>query len=260
MNQDIEIEKEALMFYKKHHPRASQAELDKEIKDWQKKISTSRAFVEFYTERVGDVRDKKVLDVGFGSGGVATAFNLAGATVYGVDVEPDLKSIAEKNLTVNKAVAFLEIYNGTELPFADDYFDYIVCTSVLEHVSFPEKILNEMFRVLKKGGRIWLALPNKYWPKETHTLAYFVSYMPHSLANAYLKFLKRSPLEDDNLHFYGYFDVMKMLKKTNYKYELLYKDVAEMTGIKKFVAKTLKKFNIHYTVLLKQLMFVFEKK
>lgn len=257
---NMDIEKEALEFYNKHYPHSSHKELDKQIKDWQNKVSTSRAFVEFYTERVGDVRNKRVLDVGFGSGGVATAFNLAGAVVYGVDVEPDLKPIADKNLVANKASADLRIYNGTELPFEDNFFDYIVCSAVLEHVSFPVQVLKEMFRVLKSGGRMWLALPNRYAPKETHTLAYFVSYMPRPMASWYLKLLKRSPLEHDNLHFYSYFAVMRMLKKTGYKYELLYKDMDEMTGIKKIVASFLKKFNIHYTILLRQLMFILEKK
>jgi ubiquinone/menaquinone biosynthesis C-methylase UbiE len=263
MNQElktgIRIEEEALNFYKKHHPLASQAELDKEIKDWQKKVSSSKGLVSFFNERVGDVKGKTILDVGFGSGGIAAAFSLAGAIVSGIDVEPDLKPIADKNVESHGAKADLQIYNGTEFPFPDNSFDYVICSAVLEHVSFPEVVLKEIFRVLKPKGRVWLALPNKYWPKETHTLVYFVSYMPRKMADMYLKILKRSPLEDDNLHFYSYFDVLKMVNKTCFKYNLIYKDAGEIKGFKKFVVSLLKKLGIHYTVFLKQLMFVIEK-
>lgn len=255
--QDIKIEEEALKFYKKHHPFASQKELDKEIKDWQNKVSSSQGLVKFFIERVGEVRGKTILDVGFGSGGVAAAFNLTGAIVSGVDVEPDLKDIAERNVLKNGAKADLRIYDGRKLPFDDNYFDYVMCCSVFEHISFPEEVLNEMLRVLKPKGKLLLTLPNKYWPKETHTLAYFVSYMPRKIADIYLKLLKRSPLEHDNLHFYSYFDVIKMLKKSSVRHQILYKE--DMQSMKKLIASSLKKFNIHYTVLLKQLIFVIEK-
>lgn len=260
MIQETEIKEEAIKYFTKHYPLASKKEIDKQVEDWVNKVSTSKSLVKFFIERVGNVQGKKILDVGFGSGGVAIAFNQAGAEVFGVDVDPELKEVAERNLFQNNAKANLKIYNGTEFPFEDNYFDYVTSSSVLEHVSFPEKVLDEMLRVLKPNGRVLLTLPNRYYPKETHTLAYFVSYMPRFMARIYLKLLKRSPLEHDNLHFYSYFDVVRMLKKTNYKYELVYKDLKGVSGLKKFIISILKKFNIHYTIFLKQLMFIIEKK
>lgn len=260
MIKEINIKEEAKKYFTKHYPLASEKEIEKQVEDWLNKISSGKSLVNFFIERVGHVDNKKVLDVGFGSGGIAIAFNRAGAVVFGVDIDQELKNIAERNIAANNALAELKIYNGTELPYSDNSFDYLTCFSVLEHVSFPEKLLNEMLRVLKPGGRILLSLPNKYYPKETHTLAYFVSYMPRKMANAYLKLLKRSPLEYDNLHFYSYFGILKMLKKTNYAHELVYKDLDKTFGIKKFLILILKKLNIHYTALLKQLIFVVEKK
>ena len=256
----IKIEEEARGYFTKHYPKASQKEIEKQIEDWQNKISSSAKLVEFFTERVGRVKDKKILDVGFGSGGVGIAFAKAGAIVSGVDVDRELKKIAEQNSATNNTKLDLRTYNGSDLPFGDNFFDYVTSSSVLEHVSYPEKLLNEMLRVLKNHGRIFLSLPNKYAPLETHTLAYFVSYMPRGMANLYLRFLHRSPLEDDNLHFYSYFDILRMLKKANYKYELIYKNPEEMTGTKKTIALILKKLNIHYTVFLRQLIFIIEKK
>jgi len=260
MQKEINIKEEAQKYFTKHYPLASEEEINKQIEDWQNKIDSSKNLVSFFIERVGEVENKRILDVGFGSGGIAIAFNHAGAEMYGVDVEPELKDIANRNVLANGAVANLKTYEGKRLPYDDNYFDYIVCFSVVEHMSYPQEVLNEMLRVLKVGGRVLLTLPNKYYPKETHTLAYFVSYMPRKLANPYLKLLKRSPLEHDNLHFYSYFDILKMLKKTNYKYGLVYKELDKTSGMKKTLILALKKLNIHYTALLKQLMFIIEKK
>ena len=260
INKNINIKEEAKKYFTKHYPFASKKEIEKQVEDWQNKISSGESLAKFFGERVGQIAGKKILDIGFGSGGIAVVFSRAGAEMHGVDVDPELKSLAERNVAAKGARADFKIYDGSTLPYGDNYFDYLVCFSVLEHVSFPDKLLNEMLRVLKPGGKVLLSLPNRYYPKETHTLAYFVSYMPHGLANAYLKILKRSPLEYDNLHFYSYFDILRMLKKTNYKYELLYKDLGGVHSLKKLLILMLKKLNIHYTIFLRQLMFIIEKK
>lgn len=255
----MNIKYEATKYFTKHYPLASEEEINKQVDDWLNKVESGKSIVQFFTERIGKIEGKKILDVGFGSGGVIVAFNLAGAEMSGVDVDPELKEIAERNILTNNAKAQLNIYDGINLPYGENSFDFVVCFSVLEHTSFPDKLLNEMLRVLKPNGRIFLTLPNKYYPKETHTLAYFVSYMPRKLANLYLKLIKRSPLEHDNLHFYSYFDILKMLRKTNYKYKIIYKDLSKISFIKKFLILGLKKANIHYTTFLRQLMFVIEK-
>lgn len=47
----------------------------------------------------------------------------------------------------------------TELPFSKEVFDCILCIQVLEHVNEPQKVLNEIFRTLKKGGLMCLTAP-----------------------------------------------------------------------------------------------------
>jgi SAM-dependent methyltransferase len=44
-------------------------------------------------------------------------------------------------------------------------FSAVICISVLEHTQHPEKILNEIFRILKPGGKVFLSTP---WLFETH--------------------------------------------------------------------------------------------
>jgi len=48
------------------------------------------------------------------------------------------------------------------LPFPDGYFDAIFSSQVLEHLLNPVLAAAELSRVLKPGGRIWVATPNSY--------------------------------------------------------------------------------------------------
>jgi ubiquinone/menaquinone biosynthesis C-methylase UbiE len=45
------------------------------------------------------------------------------------------------------------------LPFDSNVFDIVICTQVLEHVKEPQRVLNELFRVLKGGGVVCITAP-----------------------------------------------------------------------------------------------------
>jgi len=46
-----------------------------------------------------------------------------------------------------------------QIPVESDYFDVILCIAVLEHVANPEEVVPELYRVLKRGGRLILEVP-----------------------------------------------------------------------------------------------------
>lgn len=45
------------------------------------------------------------------------------------------------------------------MPFENNTFDAVICTQVLEHVNEPQQVLNELYRVLKHGGALYLSAP-----------------------------------------------------------------------------------------------------
>lgn len=51
------------------------------------------------------------------------------------------------------------VADGHRLPFRNDTVSRIVGTGVLEHVNFPERVVAEMLRILRPGGRIYVAVP-----------------------------------------------------------------------------------------------------
>lgn len=73
----------------------------------------------------------------------------------GVDVvTPSLAPAPNGAVTVGDLAA---------LPFRDESFDVIVSRSVVEHLEQPLAVFTELRRILRPGGRIVLATPNKYY-------------------------------------------------------------------------------------------------
>ncbi len=256
------IEPIAREYVYKRFVRASIPEKEKIINDWVHKIKDSKALVDDFRARVGDPKGKKILDVGSGPGGVSIAFALAGAEVCGIDIEKDLYEIAIEHAKAYAVKPQFFLYDGDKLPFADNSFDYAVSVSVLEHTTSPEGYLTEILRVLKPQGKLYLAFPNKLWPKETHTQILGLTYLPGFLRPFLVKALKRNPLEENNLHFYTYFDLKRMLKKVranSYSWRILPEEGKAKQGVKKMIKDSLSLFGISYKAFLSHVLVILEK-
>ena len=64
----------------------------------------------------------------------------------------------KKKFKNNKKFKF-KIYDGKKIPYKSNYFDRIIISHVLEHISDPEIFLGEMMMKLKKNGILSIALP-----------------------------------------------------------------------------------------------------
>lgn len=69
--------------------------------------------------------------------------------------------------------------DGRNLPFADESFDFVHSSAVLEHVGGAERqtrFIAEALRVARKG--IFLTTPNRWFPVEFHTVLPLVHWLP----------------------------------------------------------------------------------
>ncbi|MEV0719201.1 alpha-(1-_3)-arabinofuranosyltransferase family protein, partial [Asanoa sp. NPDC050611] len=106
------------------------------------------------TEQLGSyagLRGAVVLDVGGGPGYFASAFRDAGATYVGLD--PAVGDFATSGAEVTGMVRG----GGTALPVRSAVVDVCYSSNVLEHVSTPEAMLDEMVRVTRPGGTIFVS-------------------------------------------------------------------------------------------------------
>ena len=101
----------------------------------------------------GDLQNKKVLEIGCGSGEVSVWFAKNGAQVSGADVSDESIKIAEHRSAENFTDNQIKFYAcpAEHLPFADKFFDLIFVNVSLHHMEL-ESALKEFSRVLKPGG------------------------------------------------------------------------------------------------------------
>jgi 2-polyprenyl-3-methyl-5-hydroxy-6-metoxy-1,4-benzoquinol methylase len=115
---------------------------------------------------LGDLKGKKILDVGAGLGESSVYFALCGAEVYYNDISPKMGEfalkLAEKHrVKINTLIAPVE-----RLEVGTEFFDIIYCANLMHHV--PEQDhdfwIENMYRALKKNGILLTWDPLKYNP------------------------------------------------------------------------------------------------
>lgn len=98
----------------------------------------------------------RVLELGCGTGDNGKSLKVLRPLIelHGVDIEPENN---ESDFYLYKQL--LDLDNGI-LPFPDEYFEAIIFTHVIEHLSKPLQLGKEINRVMKKGGKIYVEAPN----------------------------------------------------------------------------------------------------
>lgn len=258
MNTPMSYESETIRLIHASLKSGSDYEREKVISDWLKKPLAAEGIYSDFVSRAGNPSGKRGLDIGFGNGVTLATFARGGAQMSGVEVSKDLFLFAEKVVADYAVPADLHLYDGEQFPFEDETFDFIYSVSVLEHVSSPESVLKQAARVLKKGGVFYLAFPNRFFPKETHTGLWFISYLPASLASRIAVLFGRSAFDVYwNLHFLSYFSLTRILKRNGISLSVQLE--TKGSGIKGLIKKMLGFFGIHHSALLPHVMVVLRK-
>ncbi len=116
-------------------------------------------------EEYTDFADRLVLDIGGGAGYFAAAFTQRGARC--AVLEPERSEL----LSLGAAPTGAILGDGCQIPVRDHAIDVCFSSNVLEHVKDPAKLVDEMVRVTRPGGVIYLAFTNWYSPWGGHEMS-----------------------------------------------------------------------------------------
>lgn len=93
---------------------------------------------------------ERVLEIGCGTGCDLLQFAKHGAAAVGIDVTPEHLRLAGRRIGRDADILQAE---AIDLPFSNGCFDFVYSHGVLHHIDEPRRVVEEIFRVLRPGGR-----------------------------------------------------------------------------------------------------------
>ena len=135
------------------------------VHEWIKRHDAPEAISIYAHNRIKDtiidnvVKGGTLLDVGCGYGFLFQRLNSREFTcdgLYGTEISPSLSKSTKLNVPESEVL----VSRAEDLPFVNSVFDTVVCSEVIEHVSDPYAVIQELSRVAKVGGNVILTTPN----------------------------------------------------------------------------------------------------
>jgi ubiquinone biosynthesis O-methyltransferase len=154
------------------------------------------------------IEGKKILEVGCGNGDFSNYLSLHyNANITGVDFSNESIKIAnQKKDSFNTTTSSFKVSNAENLLFENEEFDIVISCECLEHVPSPQKMIDELYRVVKKGGRVILTTENYF-----NAYAYYIAFTKLT-GKAFDSGSSVQPIE----HFFVFWKVLKKFKKAGF--------------------------------------------
>jgi len=139
----------------------------------------------------------RALDIGCGTGRHTAAIaRYEGVQVLGADINHDdiietrKRLMFQERLEGKRGKWNLLVSSITRLPFKDNFFDLIVCTEILEHISDHRQAVSEVARILKPGKDLVVSVP-RFFPER---ICWALSREYHSVNNGHIRIYKKKEL------------------------------------------------------------------
>ncbi|MEK4262972.1 MULTISPECIES: glycosyltransferase [Paenibacillus] len=148
-------------------------------------------------------KELNILDIGCACGGALLEIKnkYKQSNLYGIELNEYAAEVA---------ALICEVYSinieNNDLPFNDEFFDYIILADVLEHLVNPWTIVNKLKRILKKDGKLLISVPN----------VMHVSVMRNLIAKGEWKYEDAGIMDRTHLRFFTYQSIQDMLNEQGY--------------------------------------------
>jgi len=179
---------------------------------WQNRLSSiKREFEENTSNEIFESitpilhNGKRHLDVGCGNGQIIQIVRDKFSEIHGCDISITALNEAKK-------IGLLPVcsnLNEGYIPYKDDFFDCSTALEVLEHVWDPSRLLKEIRRILKSGGRLILTTPNIRYLRNLRTLIFLGSF-PHTSTDSFV-------WGGGHLHYFTRKDLISLLSHAGFK-------------------------------------------
>jgi SAM-dependent methyltransferase len=133
---------------------------------------------QYFTQKAVQIGGR-VLDYGCGSGQIVALGLERGLDIWGADTFAEYYSAERGGVTLAPQLrGRIRTIRNNIIDFPDGHFDLVLSNQVLEHVTDPEVVIAEVFRVLRRGGLFIAAFPVVETWYEGHVGLYFAHRLP----------------------------------------------------------------------------------
>lgn len=136
-----------------------EADLRRDVEDFEIEAGADASLIHvlkirYAFERLGELRGRRVLELGCGMGVVSVVLGRRGAAVLGIDVSPGMIDIARRNAALHGLEGLVEhrVMSAEAMELPDASFDLVFGFVYLHHLQ-PTLAASEVRRVLRPGGR-----------------------------------------------------------------------------------------------------------
>ena len=106
------------------------------------------------------LKGSKILDLGCGGGLLAEEMYKSGAEVVGIDASKKTIEIA-KNHAKEQSLKIKYLNTDLESFESKVKFDAVICFELIEHVPDPEELINQITKIIKPNGKLFLSTINR---------------------------------------------------------------------------------------------------
>jgi len=199
-----------------------------------------------------DLKSLSVLDICSSTGIIANYLSKYFGKVVGIDI--DEAAVKFSNNSHKKDNLEFIKSDSMAMEFQESEFDVAICAQVYEHVPDANKLIQEIYRVLKPGGICYFAAGNRLNINEAHYNLPFLSVIPRPLAHIYIKAAGKADFYyEKHLSYWGLKSLVRSFKIVDYTKNIIenphlfYADYMIQKGSKK---ASLAKFILRYTYWL----------
>ena len=240
MGKDFSIELAAREYINKSFSNSTAAEKGEVIKKWLEKLKVGTGTADDVEKIIGSLKGKKILDGGSNLGIVSLGFAKKGAEVTGLENSKLCVGLASYIAQANKQKINFIYSSLGHLPLPDDSFDAVISVNVVNRISDCHRYLEEILRVLKPGGIVFLSFPTQV-----------------------RKFLYNRRLSFDERGFYSHQYLHKELKNLSSKHGqlIIRENTSSQKGwIKRIIKCVLRIIGLPHTIFLPQAIVTLVKK
>lgn len=192
-------------------------------------------------------KGERFLEVGCGRGEFIKGFISLGVEGHAID-----QSLASRRYCPEAIFKSSDIENDG-IPFEDDYFDIVYSKSVIEHFHYPERLMREVFRVLKPGGLVLTLCPSwehnfrMYFEDYTHRTPFMLNslrdiHLIHGFCEVRVEFFRQLPLSWNSLAWSAISEVTRILApsalKKHSKWVRFSKEIMLLSSARKPIASS----------------------